>query len=226
MVLNCQDESSLGFWNASLWAEDPRHTTGLEGIPTRPGSGSICGTYQSSGSGDGLKFHGALSGGQDPKSRGRAHAHRHAPSLEQGHGHRLSRASLLKQSSTRLCLLCWELCLSQTAGPQMTWAAANPHRGAVVSTHFLTRKQATHRHPHSTLSESAALVLLKLICLLALKNTSLGSSRGEKGEEEAVSKMPGSGGSQGLREGRERTTVVPQKFFPAKLASPCCCSSL
>lgn len=41
-----------------------------------------------------------------------------------------------------------------------------------------------------------------------------------------MSKMPGSGGSRGLREGRERTTVVTRKFFPTKLEPPCCWSSL
>lgn len=155
------------------WKEYPRiQGQGASAVPIRAQGVGLIKFH-------GAKFHGAPSGGQDPKSWGHAHAHRHAPSLEQGQGHRLSRASLLKQSSTWLCLLCWELCLSQIVGPQMVWAAASPHRGAVVSTHFLTWKQATHRHPHSTSSESAALVLLKLICLLALKNTSLGSSRGE-----------------------------------------------
>lgn len=105
--------------------------------------------------------------------------------------------------------------LSQTAGSQMAWAATSPHRGAVVSTHFLMQEQATHRHPHSTASESAALVLLKLICLLALKNTSLGSSWGER---------RGGGGEQnarqwrqsGVQEGKRKNHCGDQKVLSCK----------
>lgn len=89
--------------------------------------------------------------------------------------------------------MCWGVRLSKTVGPQMAWTTTSHHKGAVVSTHFLRQEQATHRHPHLSSSESAALVLLKLICLLALKNTSL-DHPGERGEEEVARKMPGGGG--------------------------------
>lgn len=104
--------------------------------------------------------------------------------------------------------------------PTRARAAASPHGGAAVSTHFLTREQAACRHPHSTCPESAALVLLKLICLLALKNTSLGSPRGER---------RGGGGERNARQRRQlRAPGGKRKNHsdPPKVLSCKACASL
>lgn len=216
-----QHESSLGFWKASRWkADPPTHQQAGRNVCT-PRSGSICSTPQSSGNGmdlssTGLRWEDRLRrAGCALTHTDRAVARAATPTLSSRR-----QASWLKQSRTQPCVACWGLCLSQTVGPHTARAAASPHGGAAVSTHFLTREQAACRHPHSTCPESAALVLLKLICLLALKNTSLGSPRGER---------RGGGGERNARQRRQlRAPGGKRKNHsdPPKVLSCKACASL
>ena len=134
-------------------------TTVLERASTHPGSVSVCGTHQSSGNGASCKFHGLCWGVRNQRAGcALTDVDTHLP-LSRGTDRNprvRQRASRPRQNPAASGGL--ETVRIPNRGSPDGPGHHGPSQTSSRRTRFLTQEQGTHRQPHQSSSESAALV--------------------------------------------------------------------